>query len=140
VENNRLIPLGATASVEVWHDAEAQWLYVRWRGGYDETAAGKGWQFLLQCLNQHPCAKVLNDVRYATSSWAGKEQWAGEALFPLLAQGGVRYVACVYPAALAARFSLDTTLNCAPQPFVAAFEDLASAYAWLQHQNTAAEK
>lgn len=121
--------------MQVWYDTQARWLYVQWRGSYDEKVVGEGWQLLLECLNQHPCAKVLNDARYAATGWTGKEQWAGEALFPLLAQGGVHYVACVYPGALAARFSLDATLACAPRPFVAAFEDLATAYAWLQHQD-----
>ncbi|WP_170865284.1 hypothetical protein [Hymenobacter psychrotolerans] len=44
----------------------------------------------------------------------------------------MRYLACVYPQALAARFSLDATLISTPQPFMAAFEDLASACSWLQ--------
>jgi hypothetical protein len=84
---------------------------------------------------------VLNDARYAATGWRRHEQWAGETLFPLLAQSEVRYMACVYPAALAARFSLDATLDYTLRPFVVAFEDLATAYAWLQrHEKSKPEK
>lgn len=133
MEDSGTTLLGATSAVQVWHDAAGRWLYVRWRGRYSEKAAAEGWELLLKCLQQQPCSKLLNDAREATS-WAGREQWVGEALFPQLAQQGVRYLACVYPQALAARFSLDATLISTPQPFVAAFEDLASACSWLQQQ------
>ena len=117
--------------MQIWYDAGPHWLYVRWRGGYTEHSAGEGWEFLLQCLHKHPCTKVLNDARDAADGWAGREQWVGRDLFPKLAQQGVRYVACIYPSALAARLSLDATLDSRPQPFVAAFEDLATACSWL---------
>ncbi|QIL74912.1 hypothetical protein [Hymenobacter sp. HDW8] len=134
MENSSLTLLGATSAVQVWHDAEAHWLYVRWRGNYAIQTAEEGWELLLRCLHQQPCAMLLNDARHAATGWSGQEQWAGEALFPKLAQWGVRYVACVYPEALAARFSLDTTLGYTPQPFVAAFDDLATACTWLQQR------
>ncbi|OON68330.1 hypothetical protein [Hymenobacter sp. CRA2] len=134
MEDSRLTLLGATSAVQVWHDNEAQWLYVQWRGSFEEHSASEGWALLLQALQQRPCAKLLNDARYAATGWAGREQWVGETLFLKLAEAGVRYMACIYPAALAARFSLDTTLNSASQPFVAAFEDLATACSWLQQR------
>ena len=120
--------------MQIWLDTQAQWLYVRWRGCYQEQMAEEGWAYLVQCLRQHPGPKLLNDARFAAHGWAGREQWAGEELFPQLAKWGVRYVACVYPHALPARFSLDTTLGLAPQPFLAAFDDLASACYWLQRR------
>ena len=126
--------LGETSAVQVWQDATAQWLYVRWRGRYDFHAAGESWSFLVQCLQQHPCPKLLNDARDAATGWTGRETWAGESLFPLLGQAGVQYMACVYPTALSARFSLDATLTTASQPFVAAFEDVATACSWLEQQ------
>jgi hypothetical protein len=126
--------LGETTSVQVWYDTGLQWLYVRWRGSYVEQTAGEGWEFLLRCLHAHPCTKVLNDAREAADSWAGREQWVGRDLFPQLAQRGVRYVACIYPTALAARSSLDVTLDSNLQPFVAAFDDLATACSWLQRK------
>lgn len=134
MQNSCLTLLGETASVQVWHDAGARWLYVQWRGSYEHQHVGEGWALLLHCLHQHPCAKVLNDARGAATGWAGREQWVGTSLFPQLAQAGVRYMACVYPEALAARRSLDSTLDSTAQPFVTAFEDLATACAWLQQR------
>ncbi|RYU81836.1 hypothetical protein [Hymenobacter persicinus] len=134
LENSSLTLLGDTTSVQIWYDAGARWLYVRWRGNYREQDAGAGWVLLLRCLRLQPCTKLLNDARDAVEGWAGREQWAGEALFPQLAERGVRSVACVYLEALAARFSLDTTLGSTPKPFVAAFDDLATACAWLQQR------
>lgn len=131
MEDSSLVSLGDRPSVQIWYDTQAQWLYVQWRGSYQERAVGEGWEFLLQCLHQHPSAKLLNDARFAATGWAGREEWAGEALFPQLAAHGVRYIACVYPVALLARFSLDAMLDSTRQPFVAAFEDLATAYSWL---------
>ena len=134
MENSSLIPLGETASVQVWYDASTRWLYVRWRGNYQEQDAVQGWEFLLRRLQQQPCTQLLNDARYAAHGWAGQEQWVGEALFPQLAAWGVRHVACVYPHDLAGRFSLDTTVTSISAPFVAAFDDLATACSWLQQR------
>jgi hypothetical protein len=50
----------------------------------------------------------------------------------MLVQVGVRHVACIYPEALPGRFSLEMTLHNTVQPFVASFEDLATACSWLQ--------
>lgn len=35
VGDRNLVLVGKAASVQVWHDAEARWLYVRWRGPYE---------------------------------------------------------------------------------------------------------
>lgn len=131
MEHRRLLALGETTAVQIWHDTQTQWLYVRWRGTYAEPLADEGWAFLLRCLHEHPCTKVLNDARYATAGWAGREHWVGNTLFPQLAQHGVHHVACLYPKALAARASLTIALEHSRHPFMAAFEDLATAYAWL---------
>jgi hypothetical protein len=139
MEHSPLTWLGETTAVQVWWDASAQWLYVRWRGAYAVEAADTGWAFLLQYLQQHPCPKLLSDAREAATGWAGQETWAGEALFPALGHAGVQYVACVYPSALLARVSLDATLATAPQPFLAAFEDVATACSWLQRQSAAGQ-
>lgn len=137
LENSRLVLLDAAPSVQIWHDTQASWLYVRWRGPYQPASVQAGWALLVQCLRQQPCTRLLNDARYA-AAWVGHEQWVGESLFPKLAEAGVRYVACVYPKALAGRFSLELTLRSTARPFVASFEDLATAYAWL-HQWPVAE-
>lgn len=50
----------------------------------------------------------------------------------MLAQAGVQHMACIYPQTLPGRASLDMTLHSTAQPFVASFENLATAYAWLR--------
>jgi hypothetical protein len=132
--NSSLTFLGTTVAIQVWHDADAQWLYARWRGPYEHHAAGEGWALLVECQRQYGCAKLLNDAREAATGWSGREQWACEKLYPQLAQAGVHFVACIYPRASSGHFSLDTTLVNASHHFVAVFEDLAMACSWLQQQ------
>ncbi len=109
VGDRNLVLVGEAASVQVWHDAEVRWLYVRWRGPYEPRAAQEGWA-LLQCLHRQPCTQALNDARFATA-WAGQEHWAGTSLFPMLVHAGVQHMACVYSQTLPGRASLDMTLH-----------------------------
>jgi hypothetical protein len=102
--NSHLALLGTAALVQIWHDAEADLLYVRWHGPYEPATAQAGWA--QGCLRRQPCARVLNDTQRATV-WPGREQWVGQALFLTLAAGGGQYMACVYLETLPGHVSLD---------------------------------
>ncbi|MCB2377499.1 hypothetical protein LGH70_07895 [Hymenobacter sp. BT635] len=130
-DNPALWVLGTTSALTVYYDTANRWLYTDWQGSFELTTARQSAQLLVECLREYPCHKLLNSTLRVTSSWHGQEQWAGETLFPLLAQHGIRYMACVYSVYWPARYSLDSTLGFAAQPFVASFDDLATACAWL---------
>ena len=132
LDNPALLILGSTPALSVYYDAENQWLYADWPGAYEADTAHRSAQLLVQCLQSYPCQKLLNSTLQVTSSWNGREKWAGETLFPLLASFGIRYIACVYSKQWPARHSLDVAMEYTTQPFIVSFDDLATAYSWLQ--------
>ncbi|RYU83319.1 STAS/SEC14 domain-containing protein [Hymenobacter persicinus] len=121
-----------TAALSVFYDPLNHWLYVEWKGIHTEESAQSGGTQILRCLQQCPCDKVLSDNTQVTSNWEKAAQWVGEYYYEQLAQRGVQYVAWVYPAHWAVRNSMDTAMKFITRPQVVTFDDLASAYSWLQ--------
>jgi hypothetical protein len=77
---------------------------------------------------------MLNDNSQVTSDWEQGARWVGGHYYSLLADQGVRYVAWVSPPNWSARKSMETAMQFVTKPIVVLFDDLASAYAWLDRQ------
>jgi len=121
-----------TPALSIAHDSANEWLYVEWKGEHSEATALSGGFEVLRCLRLRPCVKILNDNSQVTSNWEKAAQWVGEYYYDQLAQLGVQYVAWVYPGHWAVRNSMDTAMKYVTRPLVVTFDDLATAYAWLQ--------
>jgi hypothetical protein len=59
--------------------------------------------------------------------------WIGGEYLTTLAAQGVAYFAWVYTAGHHDRTSMEQALRFATEPAIAIFDDVASAYEWLQH-------
>ena len=126
------LPLLDTPGLTISFDAANHWLYVEWKGEHSATTAQTGGLEVIRCLGQYPCRKLLNDNSQVTSNWERGARWVGEHYYPELARLGVAYVAWVYPAHWAVRKSMDTAMRFVTAPLVVTFDELATAYAWLQ--------
>jgi hypothetical protein len=125
-------PLVDTPGLSIAYDDANRWLYVEWKGEHSALSAQSGGLEVLRCLRLCPCTKLLNDNSQVTSNWEKAAQWVGEYYYDQLAQRGVQFVAWVYPAHWAVRNSMDSAMKYVTRPLVLTFDDLATAYSWLQ--------
>jgi hypothetical protein len=123
-----------TPPLSISYDPVREWLYVEWKGMHDATSAITGGERVLSYLDTHPCSKMLNDNSQVTSDWEGGARWVGDQYYTMLADRGIRYVAWVCPPHWSARKSMETAMHFVTKPTVILFDDLATAYAWLQRQ------
>lgn len=76
---------------------------------------------------------MLNDNTRVTIMWSDTAERGGKEWFPAMAAAGLQYFAWVYSSNIYSRLSTDLT----PQftgggPVVAAFDEMATAQAWLK--------
>jgi len=127
-------PLYSTSGLSISFDTPNEWLYVEWKGSHDAHSAQTGGQQVLRHLQTRPCYKMLNDNTLVTSDWEEGARWVGSEYYTLLAGHGMRYVAWVCPPNWAARRSMEIAMQFVTRPVVILFDDLASAYEWLERQ------
>lgn len=123
-----------TPSLSIFHDAAQNWLYVEWKGAHTAESARTGGEQVLQCLRGCTCPKMLNDNSQVTSEWAAGARWVGGEYYQQLAGLGMRHVAWVCPPDWGARRSMETAMLFVTRPVVVLFDDVASAYTWLERQ------
>jgi len=121
-----------TPSLTVSYDNANEWLYVEWKGDHDQLSVWAGFEVIARCLQAWECKKILNDSSQVSSSWETAAQWLDRAFFECMAQKGVRYIAWIYSPHWPDQHTLDASLQFISNPIVIIFEELASAYAWLQ--------
>ena len=122
-----------TPAIFIGYDAPNQWLYVDWKGEHDQETSQACCLLMLDSLRAHPCAKILNDnssisrTTMELSLWS--VWWIGE-----MRAAGLEYIAWVLPGSLVARQATEAIVQGIERPHVSTFDDLASAYVWLQRQ------
>ena len=129
----QLHPLVDTSALFIGHDAQNEWLYVDWRGEPCPVAARASGLLLLRTLRAWPCTKLLNDNSGACGFTAHLTSRGGRWLEQLQA-AGLRHVAWVLPRHLPARQVVQELVHTIERPRVGTFDDVVSAYAWLQQQ------
>jgi len=115
-------------------DAVNQWLYVDWKGEYTKEASRATCLLMLETIRAHPCAKILNDNSNVTRTDVELTSWTLWWLEEMR-QAGLQCIAWVYTRAFDNRQATEATVVRIERPRVATFDDLASAYVWLQQQN-----
>ncbi|WP_324672119.1 hypothetical protein [Hymenobacter sp. GOD-10R] len=123
-----------TPSFVLFYDRASQCIYAEWKGPHDATSVVAGCSAMRQSLAKQPCAKILDDSRQITNNWDEVAEWVGTDFFRILSKQGVRYFARICPTDPASRQSVKRTFQYAKHMEVALFDDVASAYAWLQDQ------
>jgi hypothetical protein len=125
--------LADQAGVSISYDHTNQWLYADWYGEHNQETSREACVLLLEQLRLHPTAKILNDnsrIVYTTvemSEWGA--WWLGE-----MRTAGLAALAWIYPRNFVARQDTDAVLARIQRPVIATFDDVASAYFWLQAQ------
>ncbi|KAA9333131.1 hypothetical protein F0P96_09120 [Hymenobacter busanensis] len=133
----QLQPITDTPSITIGFDAVNNWLYVDWKGEHDQESSQTCCLLMLEALRKFPCAKILNDNSSITRTTVQLTVW-GAWWLEEMQRAGLQYVAWVYPRVFEARQATEATVKFIQQPVVATFDDVASAYVWLQKQRNAA--
>lgn len=129
----QLHPIVNSPELFIGHDAENQWLYVDWKGEHDQDTSQACCMLMLDSLRAWPCHKILNDnssisrTTVQLSEWGA--WWIGE-----MRTAGLQHIAWVLPRTLIARQSVERVVVAVETPRIATFDDVASAYVWLQQQ------
>lgn len=129
----QLEPLADQTGVAISYDHANNWLFADWYGEHNRETSQAACLLLLDQLRQHSATKVLNDntrivhTNVELGDWSA--WWLGE-----MRDAGLVALAWVYPRNFAARKAADTILIRVSHPIIATFDELATAYFWLQAQ------
>ncbi len=117
----------------IGHDEPNRWLYVDLRGSYDASLAQAACEQMLASLRQWPCQKILTDGTNILAVHMQRTHW-GARWLEEMQTAGLRYFAWVLPLSLQARHATEERIYPITTPSVGTFDDVASAYLWLQQQ------
>jgi len=130
----QLRPLVDNPEIFIGYDETNQWLYVDWKGRHDATSAWVTCGLMLEALQAFPCDKILNDnsnIIYSTMQLTARSlEWLAR-----MHAAGLRYLAWVLPRQLSSRQTTEGVVLEIEAPTVCTFDDLASAFVWLQRQD-----
>jgi hypothetical protein len=122
-----------TPGLRISSDEANNWLYNQWLGMHNEDSVKMYASHICACLRQRPFTKILSDHSGLVGNWQGAAPWIGQEYFVRLAAQGIAYFAWVYNEHYHDRLAMEQTLYYTTSPVVAIFDDVASAYEWLQH-------
>jgi hypothetical protein len=129
----QLEPLANQAGIAIFYDHTNDWLFADWYGEHNRETSQAACLLLLEQLRLHSTTRILNDntriVRTSIELGEWSAWWLGE-----MRAAGLAALAWVYPQNFAARKATDAILLRISQPLIATFDELASAYFWLQAQ------
>ena len=119
--------------LQVNYDEANGWLYNQWLGAHEAASVREHAAAICACHRAQPCSKILSDHSGLVGSWQHSVPWIGGEYLNTLAEQGVQYFAWVYNKGYHDRTAMEQALYYATRPVIAIFDDVASAYEWLQH-------
>ena len=122
-----------TPGISIGYDDDNQWLYVDWKGEHDPDSSWAACGLMLEAMQGFPSAKILNDNSNITRTTMQLSARSLEWLARMHA-AGLRYLAWVMPRELHSRRTTEGVVLDIEVPTVCTFDDVASAYLWLQRQ------
>lgn len=122
-----------TPAIFIGHDAANQWLYVDWKGEHDQETSQACCLLMLDSLRAYPCAKILNDNSSISRTTMQLSLW-GAWWIEEMRNAGLQCIAWVLPRSLVARQTTEAIVQAVESPHIGTFDDVASAYVWLQQQ------
>ena len=125
--------LQETSLVSVYYDAQNDWLFSDWRGDLSLADVQAGCLTIAQCFLERTYPRILNSNCDVTGMSASAPQWLAQEYLPHLGLAGIEYLAWVCAPSLLLRHLAGEAVRQLRAPMVATFDDLADAYAWLQH-------
>ena len=121
-----------TPGLTIVYDLLNKWLYVTWRGVHNDNSSVAGCAMILNKVRQTHSTKILNDSSQVLDGWSEVVRWVGQAFFQVLADDGVSAIAWVTAHDWPARIDIDRVIGYTTRPLVDIFDDVESAYSWLQ--------
>jgi hypothetical protein len=128
-----------TGPVAAYYDTHNDWLFADWRGTLTLAQVQAGCLTLAQCFLERPYARVLNSNCDVMNMSADAPQWLARDYLPHLGLAGIEYLAWVCAPSLLLKHLAGEAVRQLQTPTVAMFDDLADAYAWLQHTHLGPE-
>ena len=122
-----------TPSLAISYDPDNQWQYVEWKGKHDPVSSWAACALMLDTLRAFPCPKILNDNSGITRTTMQLSARSLDWLTQMHA-AGLQVLAWVLPQQLASRRTTEGFVLQVGAPVVCTFDELASAYDWLQRQ------
>ena len=129
----QLPPLIDTPEIFIGYDAENDWLYVDWKGEHDLVSSRAACGLMLETLRAHPCPKILNDNSSITQTTIKLTDWSRGWLEEMRV-AGLQCLAWVLPRRAESLRDAESFVQVIDRPLVVTFDDLATAYVWLQQQ------
>ncbi len=124
--------------VFIAHDPENDWLYIDWKGEHNQESSQAACKLMLECLRASQSQKILNDNSNITRTNMQLTLW-GAWWLEQMRQAGLQYIAWVLPPNLLDRQAVESIVHAIDTPRVGTFDDVASAYVWLQQQQVAVD-
>lgn len=122
-----------TPGISIGYDDENQWLYVDWKGAHDPDSSWAACGLMLETMQVYSAGKILNDnsnITHTTMQLSARSlEWLAK-----MHAAGLRYLAWVMPRELVSRRTTEGVVLEIEKPIVCTFDDVASAYVWLQRQ------
>ena len=127
-----------TPTLRVSYDTTNQWLYNQWQGVHDSESVRQASLRIFDCLARQPCVKMLSDHSLVQGQWPATTAPAMRQNLERLGVYGIACFAWVPSADYDNRLSMEWVLRLTATPVAGIFNDVASAYEWLQHCPVAA--
>jgi len=122
-----------TPIVSVYYDSQNDWLFSDWRGDLSLAQVQAGCLTIAQCFLERTYPRILNNNTDVTGMSASTPKWLARDYLPHLGLAGIEYIAWVCAPNLLLKHLANESIQQLRTPMVAMFDDLADAYAWLQH-------
>lgn len=129
----QLQPVLAAEGIAISYDSTNNWLYVDWQGEHNQESSRVACMLMLEALRAWPCHKILNDNSNITRTSVELSLWGAWWLEEML-RAGLQHIAWVFSRNFADRQASEVVLMNIQRPVVGTFDDVASAYIWLQQQ------
>lgn len=133
-----------TAYLTIDYDEANHWVYSNWKGYLTIETVQAGAEAILQHLQYHRCAYLLNDNRRVLGMWNPAMEWTITNWAPRAVALGLTYFAhLVQPDAMATLSAEALTLGISKYLCIASFEDTEPAmlcYGYVRHSGPLASK
>ncbi|MDX5420700.1 MAG: hypothetical protein LPK07_09955 [Hymenobacteraceae bacterium] len=112
-------------------NGQDKYLFNEWSGVLDAKRARQGCLAVLDQLQEHPHAKVLNNNIKVTGHYPGAIDWVGTVWFPTMYALGVQWFAWVYSPAFYTQISTDEIIGLSSKVTIQTFYEVQAAHDWL---------
>jgi hypothetical protein len=129
----KLHPIFQTPCLSAHYDLSNDWLYLDWQGELTLPAVQQACLALASCYLQRPYSHILNSNEQVTGVSWNVALWLVTDFLKFMPLAGIEHVAWIYSSSLRGHSLVHTVLSLLPGSLITTFDDVADAYAWLEH-------